>query len=106
MACIRRIRTGTTGPHVPVRAPHSPTRLSDRCLGGKISVDYLFDLFAASPFEAFSRLSVLAVLDQVRKDQALFAEAAKQVEPIAARTGRLLTSGYFRPGASPTPAES
>ena len=64
-----------------------------RPLRGKIIVDYLFDLFAASPFEAFSRLGVLAVLDQVRKDQALFTESAKQVEPVAARNR---AASYFR----------
>jgi hypothetical protein len=44
-------------------------------------VDYLFDLFAASPFELFSRLSVLSVLDQVKKDKSLFPDRIKTVDP-------------------------
>ncbi len=48
------------------------TQLADRRLGGKILVDYLFELFAASPMELFSRVGVLTVLEQVKKDKSLF----------------------------------
>jgi len=52
------------------------TRLADRRMGGMVLVDYLFDLFAASPLEQFSRLSVLTLLDRVKKDKDLFPDDA------------------------------
>jgi hypothetical protein len=52
------------------------TQLADRRLGGKILVDYLFELFAASPLELFSRVGVLTVLEQVKKDKSLFPDKA------------------------------
>jgi hypothetical protein len=72
MAHARRIRRDV--PLIPALA-HSrqfDAQLADRRLGGTVVLDYLFDLFAASPFEAFSRVSVLSVLDQVKKDRELF----------------------------------
>jgi hypothetical protein len=52
-------------------------RLRDRRIGGMVVVDYLYDLFEASPLEAFSRISVLSVLDRVRKDRDLFPPASQ-----------------------------
>lgn len=52
-------------------------RLGDCRLGGTIMVDYLFDLFAASPFERFSRLNVLSLLDEVKNDKTLFPDCVR-----------------------------
>jgi hypothetical protein len=46
-----------------------------RRLGGLIVVEYLMSLFEESPKELFGRIDVLAVLDGVKKDRALFPEA-------------------------------
>jgi hypothetical protein len=67
-----RIRPTSTRTHKPAHSRELAARLADRRAGGLVVVNYLFDLFAASPLEGFSRLSVLAVLDQVRKDKAVF----------------------------------
>lgn len=72
MAHIRRIGPETTNVQTLVHSRELNARLADRRLGGMVVVDYLFELFAASPFEFFSRLNVLSLLDQVKKDKALF----------------------------------
>lgn len=72
MAHARRIQPNIAIVPTPVHSRTSNAQLADRRLGGRILLDYLFDLFAASPFEVFDRLSVLSVLDQVKKNQALF----------------------------------
>ena len=83
MANTHRIRlerpTNTQG-FARSRAGVNPG-LADRRLGGMILMDYLFDLFAASPFEVFSRLSVLSVLDEVKKDKTLFPDGVKTADP-------------------------
>jgi len=69
----RRIRSEKTKIRVPLRSRESAARrLADRRLGGMAIVEYLSDLFAASPLEVFSRVSVLSVLDHVKKDRDLF----------------------------------
>jgi len=42
-------------------------------------VEYLSDLFAASPLELFSRVSVLSVLDHVKKDRDLFPDGRASI---------------------------
>ena len=77
MAHTRRIRREPIKAQALVRSRELAVRLAERRLGGMVLVDYLFSLFAASPLEAFSRVSVLSVLDQVRKDNGLFPTGAQ-----------------------------
>jgi hypothetical protein len=72
MAHARRIQPNMAIVPTLVHSRKLNAQLADRRLGGSVLLDYLFDLFAASPFEVFDRLSVLSVLDQVKNDQALF----------------------------------
>jgi hypothetical protein len=80
MTHVRRIRPKMAKVPATVRSRESNARLEDRRLGGMVLVDYLFDLFAASPFEVFSRVSVLSVLDQVKRDQGLFPSSARSLD--------------------------
>ena len=67
-----RIRPEKIKVRLPIHSRDSAKRLRDRRLGGMAIVEYLSDLFAASPLELFSRVSVLSVLDHVKKDRDLF----------------------------------
>ena len=73
MAHARKVRPEATAVHRLIHPRDLSARLADSRLGGMVVADYLYDLFAASPLELFSRVSVLAVLDQVKKDNALCA---------------------------------
>ncbi len=73
----RRIRLQRIDVRVPTHSRESAERLKDRRLGGMAVVEYLYDLFAASPLEVFSRVSVLGVLDHVKKDRDLFPDGAR-----------------------------
>jgi len=82
-----RIRRQMANAKTLVHSRESTARLADRRFGGMVIVDYLFDLFAASPFEWFSRLNVLSVLDQVKKDKDLFPTGRQNGAPsIPVRT--------------------
>ena len=69
MAHSRRVQPNMAIVPTLIHSRQLNAQLADRRLGGTILLDYLFDLFAASPFEVFDRLSVLSVLDKVKKDQ-------------------------------------
>ncbi len=56
------------------RRSQSSEDLSKR-FGGLVVVEYLMNLFGESSKELFSRIDVLAVLDRVKNDRALFPEA-------------------------------
>ncbi len=71
-----RTRLAKIKVRVPIRSQESE-RLADRRFGGMAIVEYLSDLFAASPLELFSRVSVLNVLDHVKKDRDLFPDGAR-----------------------------
>jgi hypothetical protein len=66
-----------------------PEDLSRR-LGGLIVIEYLMNLFGDSPKELFGRLDVLAVLDGVKKDRALFPDA------VVAMSDRIDAAGRTR----------
>jgi hypothetical protein len=55
-----------------------PEDLSRR-FGGLVILEYLMNLFGESPKEVFSRIDVLAVLDGVKSDSALFPEAVVEM---------------------------
>lgn len=80
----------------PIPFRDSAARLADRRIGGMAVAEYLYDLFAASPLELFSRISVLSVLDHVKKDRDLFPDGAgvgvgSHVPVASSMTGRLVT---------------
>lgn len=52
-----------------------PSEDVSKRFGGLVVVEYLMNLFGESPKELFSRIDVLAVLDRVKNDRALFPEA-------------------------------
>jgi len=79
---------------VPVPRLGSPEDLSRR-LGGLIVVEYLMNLFGASPKELFGRVDILAVLDGVKKDRTLFPEA------VIAMSDRLNAKQTTRHATSP-----
>lgn len=85
MAHTRRTRRETPNPRTLVHSRELAARLADRRLGGMVLVDYLFDLFAASPLEVFSRVSVLSVLDQVKKDKSLFPDEIQTIVPSSGK---------------------
>jgi hypothetical protein len=87
MAHIRRIRPARAEGLIPVQSRDPAARLKDRRLGGMVVIDYLHDLFAASPYEVFSRVTVLSVLDHVKKDRDLFPEGPR-VLSFRPRAGR------------------
>ena len=81
MTRTHRIRPKNTNAPTLVHSREFTALLADRRFGGMAVVEYLFDLFAASPLELFSRLSVLTVLDQVKKDKSLFPDGAQTFDP-------------------------
>ena len=87
MAHIRRIRPARAEAVIPIHSGEPAARLRDRRLGAMVVIDYLHDLFAASPYEFFSRVSVLSVLEHVKKDRDLFPEGPR-VLPFRAPAGR------------------
>ena len=87
MAHSRRIRRKSLEAYIPVRSRDS-ARLADRRVGGIAVVEYLYDLFASSPLELFSRISVLGVLDQVKKDRDLFPDGAPERPFSPSKGGR------------------
>lgn len=60
---------------IVARRPLEPREDLSRRLGGLVVLEYLMNLFEESPKELFGRIDVLAVLDGVKKDRALFPEA-------------------------------
>lgn len=70
----RRIRSKKIKPSVPTCSRDSAARRADRRVGARVAVEYLYDLFAASPQELFSRVSVLSVLDLVKSDRDLLTD--------------------------------
>jgi hypothetical protein len=99
-----RVRLETTDAQTLVHSRESTARLADRRFGGMVLVDYLFNLFAASSFETFGRLSVLTVLDRVKKDKGLFPDVAPrlccQLRAEAPPTRRLTPEWTRRRGSA------
>ena len=48
------------------------SRVTDRSLGDRVLLDYLFELFSSSPLESFTRSDVLSVIEEVKHDTQLF----------------------------------
>jgi len=86
MLHARRIATPKTHRRA-LRSRGLAATLAERRLGGMALADYLFELFAASPYELFSRVSVLSVLDQVKKDKALFPDRDHKQSEITILAG-------------------
>jgi hypothetical protein len=82
------------GQSVAVRRLEPPEDLSRR-LGGLIVLEYLMNLFDDSPKELFGRIDVLAVLDGVKKDRALFPDAVIAMSDRINAAGR--TCGWTSP---------
>ena len=90
MTHARRISSARTKARIRIDfdSRDAGARLKDRRTGGMVVVDYLYDLFAASPLELFSRISVLSVLEHVRKDRELFPPLLPITLPADSRAGR------------------
>jgi len=87
----RSVRSETNNVQTLAHSQEFNNWLADRRLGGMVLVDYLFELFAASPFEGFSRLNVLSVLEQVKKDKTLFFDRVARMPANPVPQGRRTT---------------